>query len=202
MAASDNAFLTNNGTITVISPVGAGTFTNRGFINARIQSNSNASAGNNYLPCASEVVVHSMLQAGEAPPEFSNLEIRNYATTLRDFGAARDLIQARWANIEFSSTNLILRPESNYSVGTSYEISADTPVNVSDLDAMTYSAEMSDFVSTDVRKISGGKNVVIFDSCVYFSKYENIIFHGHAYSLSNVEPTTCFGAEITVRGAS
>ena len=143
-----------------------------------------------------------MLQAGEAPPEFSNLEIRNYATTLRDFGAARDLIQARWANIDFSSTNLILRPESNYSVGTSYEISADTPVNVSDLDAMTYSAEMSDFVSTDVRKISGGKNVVIFDSCVYFSKYENIIFHGHVYSLSNVEPTTCFGAEITVRGAS
>ena len=112
-----------------------------------------------------------MLQAGEAPPEFSNLEIRNYATTLRDFGAARDLIQARWANIDFSSTNLILRPESNYSVGTSYEISADTPVNVSDLDAMTYSAEMSDFVSTDVRKISGGKNVVIFDSCVYLKRF-------------------------------
>ena len=31
-----------------------------------------------------------------------------------------------------------------------------------------------------------GKNY----SCVYFSKYENIIFHGRAYSLPNVEPTT------------
>ena len=31
-----------------------------------------------------------------------------------------------------------------------------------------------------------GKNF----SCVYFSKYENIIFHGRAYSLPNVEPTT------------
>lgn len=31
-----------------------------------------------------------------------------------------------------------------------------------------------------------GKNF----SCVYFSKYENIIFHGRAYSLPNVEPST------------
>ncbi|MBQ4405263.1 MAG: hypothetical protein II857_12785 [Selenomonadaceae bacterium] len=31
-----------------------------------------------------------------------------------------------------------------------------------------------------------GKNY----SCVYFSKYENIIFHGRAYSLPNVEPST------------
>ena len=50
-------------------------------INARIQINSNASAGNNCLPHASEVSVHSLLQAGKAPPKFSNLEIRNYATT-------------------------------------------------------------------------------------------------------------------------
>ena len=189
----------------VISPVGAGTFTNRGVIDAQIQSNSNASAGaiavgmmvfnttspgtitlentgvinvssdipasagNNYLPRSSEVAVHSMLQAGKAPPEMSNLEIGNYATTLRDFGATKDLIQARWANIDFSSTNLILRPSPNYSAGTSYEISADTlvtkiedtnypdaTVNVSGLDAMTYSAEMSDFIFTDVRKISDG----------------------------------------------
>lgn len=189
----------------VISPVGAGTFSNTGVINTRIQNNGNASAGaiaagmmvfnttapgkitldntgvinvssdipasagNNYLPRASEVAVHSMLQAGNAPSVFSNLEIRNYATTLRDFGATKDLIQARWANIDFSKTNLILRPSSNYSAGTSYEVSADTlvtkieeaaypnaTVNVSGLDAMTYSAEMSDFISTDVRKISDG----------------------------------------------
>ena len=110
----------------VISPVGEGTFTNRGCINVRVQSNANASAGaiaagmmvfnttsperitlentgiinvssdilasaeNNYLPRASEIAVHSMLQAGKAPPELSNLAIGNYFTTLRDFGATRD----------------------------------------------------------------------------------------------------------------
>ena len=189
----------------VISPVGAGTFTNRGVITAKIHSNENASAGaiaagmmvfntthpgkitledtgfinvssdipasaqNNYLPRASEIAVHSMLQAGKAPPEMSNLEIRNYATTLRDFGATKDLIQARWANIDFSKTNLILRPSSDYSAGTSYEVSANTlvtkieeaaypdaPVNVTGIDAMTYSAEMSDFISPDVKKVSDG----------------------------------------------
>ena len=189
----------------VISPVGAGTFTNRGVITAKIHSNENASAGaiaagmmvfntthpgkitlentgfinvssdipasaqNNYLPRASEIAVHSMLQAGKAPPEMSNLEIRNYATTLRNFGATKDLIQARWANIDFSKTNLILRPSSDYSAGTSYEVSANTlvtkieevaypdaPVNVTGIDAMTYSAEMSDFISPDVKKVSDG----------------------------------------------
>lgn len=230
MSAPSLGTFVNNGTMTVISggetpariagvqapqtpgaygmvnsPVGAGTFTNRGVINVAVRNNGNASAGaiaagmmvfntavpgkitlentgfinassdipasaqNNYLPRVSEIAVHSMLQAGKAPPEFSELEIRNYATILRDFGATKDLIQARWANIDFSKTNLILRPSENYSAGTSYEVSANTlvtkieeanypdaTVNVTGIDSMTYSAEMSDFISTDVKKVSDG----------------------------------------------
>ena len=64
---------------------------------------------------------------------------------------------------------MILRPLPNYSAGTSYEVSADTlvtkiedenypdaPVTVTGLDTMTYSAEMSDLIAPDVRKISDG----------------------------------------------
>ena len=189
----------------VISPVGAGTFTNNGVINVSVQSSENANAGaiaagmmifntnsaetiilentgvinatsdipasaeNNYLPRVSEFSVHSMLQGTNAPREYSNLVIGNYATTLRDFATTKDLIQARWANIDFSSTNLILRPSENYSAGTAYGISADAlvtkitddtypdaTVTVSGIDSMNYSAEMSDFITPNVTKISDG----------------------------------------------
>ncbi len=144
------------------------TLENTGVINAT--SDIAASAENNYLPRVSEIAVHSLLQrAGVKARAVNNLVIGNYATTLRDFGTTQDLIQARWTNIDFSNTNLILRPAENYTAGTAYTISGDTlvtkltddtftdaEVNISGIDSMQYSTEMSDFLTTSVEKVSDG----------------------------------------------
>ena len=144
------------------------TLENTGVINAT--SDIVTSEDNNYLVRVSEIAVHSLLpRAGVRTREDANLVIGNYATTLRDFGTTKDLIQARWANIDFSSTNLILRPDENYTAGTAYTISADTlvtpitddtfpdaEVTVSGIDSMTYSAEMSELLTTNVTKTADG----------------------------------------------
>ena len=154
----------------IFNTASTGTITleNTGVINA--SSDIAASASNQYLPRVSEISVHSLLpRAGARSRENANLVIGNYATNLRDFGATQDLIHARWANIDFSQTNLILRPSENYTAGTAYEISSDTlvtkitdetfpdaEVTVGGIDSMRYSAEMSDFLTTNVEKVSDG----------------------------------------------
>jgi hypothetical protein len=56
------------------------------------------------------------------------VKLSDFTTTLRDFAATKDFIQAYKAEIDLSGTNLILRPASNYTAETSYNVSAGTLV--------------------------------------------------------------------------
>lgn len=58
----------------------------------------------------------------------AKVKILDYATTLRDFTTTKNLIQAYKADIDLSSTNLILRPERAYKAGTAYAVSGNTLV--------------------------------------------------------------------------
>ena len=133
------------------------TMENTGVID--LTSNIEASADNQYSPRTSEIAINAF------NPNYSNThaKIGNWATTLRDFSTTKDFVQARNGYVDFSTTNLILRPESGYTAGTSYLISADTLVApiaadtnsdanvvISGIDSMTYSTEMSDFISANV----------------------------------------------------
>lgn len=133
------------------------TMENTGVID--LTSNIEASASNNYSPRTAEIMVNAF----SANYSNTHAKIGNWATTLRDFSTSKDFVQARNGYVDFSTTNLILRPESGYTAGTSYLISADTLVApiaadtnsdanvvISGIDSMTYSTEMSDFISANV----------------------------------------------------
>ena len=139
---------------------------NNGVINR--YSTVTASSDNNYIVRTPEIGINLLTFGGAFNPV--NAQIGNWATTLRDFGTTKDFIQVKRhsadtnreypVTINFANTNLILRPESGYTAGTSYLISYDTLItsvdndsteyNASGIDSMTYSAEMSDFISTNV----------------------------------------------------
>lgn len=139
---------------------------NTGVINR--SSTVTASADNNYIVRTPEIGINLLTFGGAFNPV--QAQIGNWATTLRDFSTTQDFIQVKRhsadtnseypVSIDFSNTNLILRPESGYTSGTSYLVSYDTLItsvdndsteySASGIDSMTYSAEMSDFITTNV----------------------------------------------------
>ena len=149
---------------------------NTGIINT--SSVVTPSADNNYIVRASEVGINLM----DVNSGINSVQARvgDWATTLRDFGTTKDFIQVRRASadtnkenavsIDFSNTNLILRPYSGYTAGTAYEVSADTLITsvdndtteytVSGMDTMQISAEMSDFITPSVSEVSSGNYMV------------------------------------------
>ena len=127
---------------------------------------------NNYTVKKAEIGINSDLAPSPINPVHA--KIGDWATTLRDFGTTKDFIHVSrnigdssklyQQSLDFSDTNLILRPAENYTAGTSYLVSKDTLItnvdyfgdeldtfmDVTGFDSMTYSAEMSDFITTNV----------------------------------------------------
>lgn len=135
------------------------TLENTGII--EVSSNIKPCAENGYMPRVSEISISSLL------PEWknTNVAIGEWATTLRDFGAKKDFIQARNCSIDFSKAKLILRGE----VGKYYRIAPETliaPIGANSLaeaniivtgfDQLTFTAENPDEYAAQVKKNSDG----------------------------------------------
>ena len=164
-------FSTNGGTY---QDTGIWYIENTGVINT--SSVVQPSADNNYIVRATEIGMN--LASSGSAANAVNAKIGRWATTLRDFATTKDFLQiTRHVNdsngdypysLDLSSTNLILRPENDYTAGTSYLISADTLVtpvdgnsldsliNISGIDSMVFSSEMSDFIKANVTNVSDG----------------------------------------------
>lgn len=149
---------------------------NTGLIN--LSSVVQPSEENGYVVRKAEIAFNA--DYSPAPRNPVQAKIGDWATTLRDFGSTKDFIHVSRnvadssklykQSLDFSKTNLILRPDENYTAGTSYLISKDTLVtnvdyfgdatdtfiDITGFDSMKYSAEMSDFITTDVTKVSDG----------------------------------------------
>ena len=142
------------------------TLENTGII--EVSSNLKPNKENNYLVHASEISINSLIPKWKN----ANVAISTWATTLRDFGAAKNFIQARTCVIDFSNTKLILRESKNYKLGTSYIISpetlitpldgktlADSNITVKNFDAITFSAENPNLKVSAVKNSDGSYSV-------------------------------------------
>ena len=140
------------------------TLENTGVI--EVSSDIKPCAENGYLPRASEISISSLL------PEWknTNVAIGKWATTLRDFGATKDFIQARNCSIDFSRAKLILRGE----VGKYYRIAPETliaPIGANSLaeanivvkgfDRLVFTAENPNYATQISKNADGSYNVAL-----------------------------------------
>ncbi len=100
--------------------VGTATLKNTGIID--VFSSVSASDAPNGIVRVSEIGINTFDYG------YGTVKITDFATTLRDFAAKKDFIQAYGSEIDFSEANLILRPSDGYTAGTSYTVSGDTLV--------------------------------------------------------------------------
>ena len=118
--------------------------------------------------------------------------IDKLTVNLDDKDSCRNYIAAVWAETVNLLSEENLPPAPDYSLLCRAVEKFSDGENVVLLDEVGYPSIM---VKIPAFKISSGVHPMFTVkgknySCVYFSKYENIIFHGRAYSLPNVEPTT------------
>ncbi len=76
---------------------------------------------------AAELGINSFNQKNGAF-QTEHVQVKEFATTLRDFALTKDFIQAYKAVIDFSEATLILRAAEGYVTGTAYTVSKDTLV--------------------------------------------------------------------------
>lgn len=139
------------------------------------------SAENNYIVRNSEIGINTVAGIGDELNPVQ-AQIGRWATELRDFGTTKDFIQvARHSkdtngaykySIDFSGTNLILRPAAGYTAGTPYLVSANTLVtpvdgnsleslaDVTGMDTMTFSSEVSDVIAVNATPVAPGAYAV------------------------------------------
>lgn len=139
------------------------------------------SAENNYVVRNSEIGINTVGGIGDQLNPVQ-AKIGRWATELRDFGATGDFIQvARHGkdtngeykySIDFSGTNLILRPAAGYTAGTPYLVSANTLVtpvdgnsleslaDITGMETMTFSSEVADIINVNAAQIYPGTYAV------------------------------------------
>lgn len=139
------------------------------------------SAENSYVVRNSEIGINTVTGIGDAMNPVQ-AKIGRWTTELRDFGTTKDFIQvARHSGdsageykygVDFSSTNLILRPAAGYTAGTPYLVSANTLVtpvdgnsleslaDVTGMDTMTFSSEVADIIAVNAAQVYPGTYAV------------------------------------------
>ena len=146
------------------------TVSNPGLI--RVASDLKPCAENGHRVRCAELVVNCVHMPEKTYP--ARIRVRDWATELRDFGAAGDLIQARSDSDEpielnFQEASLILRPPEDYAAGTPVTVNAQalvTPigaptlqeagVRVTDMEYLRFGTEMPDFLAADVTETAPG----------------------------------------------
>lgn len=144
----------------------------------RHSSDVQPSTENNYIVRSADIGINLMSGSSTANPV--RAKIGNWTTEFRDFGTTKDFIQTQWVakdtnhehpiSIDFSETNLILRPSANYKAGTAYKVSADTLItdvngetgsySATGMDSATFTSEAPNLVTVNAEKTGDGEYTV------------------------------------------